>query len=394
MLGKLRIAIIGCGPGGLATALFLKRLGHEITIYEQYSEPLPVGSGLLIQPSGQSVLEMLGLLDSIKSLASPVHQLHGISVEQNRRALDMRYSNTGQGTSALGIHRASLFSTLLHAVEKAGVPIVVNSKLVTVEESGNLITPVFETGVSDASFDLLIDASGARSPVAAGKVKRLDYGAFWATDDMPEKHDLMPDALDQRYFRASQMAGIMPVGLNPATGNRGAAIFWSEKPENADRIIASGIDRFRKNYCDLWPEAEPFVSQLTSMEELNMAVYNHRTGRPSPSHRLIHVGDSWHCTSPQLGQGANMALIDAAALAMAFETSGSLLEVGEKYRKARMMHIRLYQILSIVFTPLYQSDSTFKPWIRDIVIHHFARLPIIRSLIAKTVSGTLALSSV
>ena len=392
MLRKLNIAIVGCGPGGLATALFLKRLGHDITIYDQYAEPLPVGSGLLIQPSGQAVLEMLGLLDGIRALASPVHQLHGISVEQNRRALDMRYSNSGDGIPALGIHRASLFSTLLEAVEKAGVLIVANSKLVSVEESGNRITPVFERTASDASFDLLIDASGARSPVAGGKVKRLDYGAFWATVDMPQDHDVIPDALDQRYYRASQMAGIMPIGLNPATGNPGAAIFWSEKPENADRIIASGIERFRKNYCDLWPEAEPFVSQLGCMEDLNLAVYNHRTGWPSPTERLIHVGDSWHCTSPQLGQGANMALIDAAALSGAFETSGSLLEVGQKYRKARMRHVRLYQILSVIFTPLYQSDGTVKPWIRDMAIHHFARLPIVRKIIARTVSGKLALS--
>ena len=184
----------------------------------------------------------------------------------------------------------------------------------------------------------------------------------------------------------------MPIGLNPATGNPGAAIFWSERPENADRIVASGIERFRKNYCDLWPEAEPFVSQLGCLEDLNLAVYNHRTGWPSPTERLIHVGDSWHCTSPQLGQGANMALIDAAALSRAFETSGSLLEVGQKYRKARMRHVRLYQILSVIFTPLYQSDGAFKPWIRDMVIHHFAGLPIVRKIIAITVSGKLALS--
>jgi len=391
MLGKLNIAIIGCGPGGLATALFLKSQGHDITIFEQFSEPLPVGSGLLIQPSGQSILERLGLLDSIKSLASPVHQLHGISVERNRRALDMQYANTSEGIAALGIHRASLFSILLRAVQRAGVPIVVNSKLTAVENSGNLVRPIFEIGASDRMFDLLVDASGARSPLAGGKLTPLDYGAFWATVDMPGEHDLMPAALDQRYYRASQMAGILPIGLNPATGNPGAAIFWSEKPENADVVIAAGIDQFRKNYCDLWPEAEPFVSQLTSMEELNLAVYGHRTGRPAPTDRLFHVGDSWHCTSPQLGQGANMALIDAAALAAALDQSESIGQVGKKYRKARMNHIRLYQMLSVVFTPLYQSDSALKPWIRDIAIHHFARAPIIRRFIAKTVSGNLAL---
>ena len=297
----------------MATALFLKRQGHEITIFEQFSEPRPVGSGLLIQPSGQFILEALGLLESMKSLASPVSRLNGISVEQDRRALDMHYAHTGQGSPALGIHRASLFSVLLRAVRAAAVPIVVNSKLVAVDDGSNLVRPVFETGACPTSFDLLIDASGARSSLAGGKPKRLDYGAFWATVDMPDKHGLVPAALDQRYYRASQMAGIMPIGLNPATGKPGAAIFWSEKPENTDRVIAAGIEQFRSNYCDLWPEAEPFVSQLLSVDELTLAIYGHRTGSPASTDRLFHVGDSWHCTSPQLGQGANMALIDAAA---------------------------------------------------------------------------------
>ena len=346
---------------------------------------------MLIQPSGQTVLEQLGLLEQIKLLASPVVQLHGISVGKNRRALDMRYAHTSKGTTALGIHRASLFSTLLDAVRQAGIQIVVNSKLINVVETTDAIAPVFEEGGKTQSFDCLVDASGARSPLAAGRVKRLDYGAFWATVDIPEQHDILPAALDQRYYRASQMAGIMPIGLNPATGNAGAAIFWSEKPENAKNLLAAGIDKFCKNYCALWPEAQPFVSQLQSVEELNLAVYHHRTGDAVSSDRLFHVGDSWHCTSPQLGQGANMALIDAAALADAFGRSSALSDVGKKYRKARMFHIGFYQMLSIIFTPLYQSDGFVKPWIRDMVIQHFARWPIIRNLIAKTVSGTIGL---
>lgn len=393
MQSKLDIAIIGCGPGGLAVALFLKRQGHEITIFEQFAEPLPVGSGLLIQPSGQKILEQLGLLDSIQALASPVYQLHGLSVEKNRRALDMHYADTPEGTPALGVHRASLFSVLLEAVQQAEIPIIVNSKLSEVDETASSITPVFESGRAKASFDCLVDASGARSPLAKGRVMHLNYGAFWATVDIPKDHDVFPAALDQRYFRASQMAGIMPIGLNPATGNPGAALFWSEKPENAKKLISSGIDKFRKNYCKLWPEAEPFVSQLQSIEELNFAIYHHRTGMPALSKRLFHIGDSWHCTSPQLGQGANMALIDAAALGSAFAQSSALSDARKKYRKARMAHTRLYQMLSFIFTPLYQSDGVVKPWMRDIIIHYFARWPIIRKLIAKTVSGKLGLSA-
>lgn len=390
-LVEQNIAIIGCGPGGLASALFLARQGHRVTLFERFAEPKPLGSGLLIQPSGQQILESLGLLDNIKRLASPVDQLHGISVHKNRRALDMQYKHARNPVSALGIHRASLFDVLMDAVKQMGIPIEVSKELQEVKETESSIQPVFAGGEVGEPFNFLVDASGARSPLANGRIRKLSYGAFWATVDMPANHAVMPNALDQRYWHASKMAGIMPVGINPATGNQGAAIFWSERPENSEAVIDAGIESFQEEYCKLWPEAEPFVTQIRSMDELTMAVYGHRTGRSQTSNRLYHVGDSWHCTSPQLGQGANMALIDAGAFAKAIEGAAGLDHMSKRYRRSRSFHIELYQLLSIMFTPLYQSNGRFLPFIRDLTIHHFSRWPWVRNFITHTVSGVLGL---
>ncbi len=383
------VAIIGCGPGGLACALLLARQRHRVTLFERLSVPKPVGSGLLIQPSGQKVLEELGLLEQAKALSGPVERLHGISVTKSRRALDMHYANTGDGRPALGIHRASIFGILIEAVKRQNIAIVTDSELFGIDETATCVTPVFRQGHEAGKFDLLIDASGANSPLAAGNSRKLDFGAFWTTVDWPTEHQIMDRALDQRYHRASLMAGIMPVGINPATGNPGAAVFWSERPENEDAVRQAGIARFRDQFCALWPEAEPFVSQIESMDALTMAVYEHRIGSKNSSPRVFHIGDSWHCTSPQLGQGANMALMDANALARVIDDAATVGEIPDRYRRARSFHVKLYQTLSGVFTPLYQSNSRILPWIRDMIIHHFARLPIIRALIARTVSGKL-----
>ncbi|VAV91001.1 hypothetical protein MNBD_ALPHA04-634 [hydrothermal vent metagenome] len=383
------IAIVGCGPGGLACALFLVRQGHEVTLFERFSAPKPLGSGLLIQPTGQQVLDDLNLLDEAEKLGAPVEQLYGISVSKSRRALDMRYEYTGDGSPALGIHRASLFDSLMEVVRLENISVIVDSELVDVVETASSISPIFADKDTARTFDLLIDASGAHSPLAQGKNRKLGFGAFWTTVDWPEYHEIRPKALDQRYENAGKMAGIMPVGINPATGNQGAAIFWSERPENEDAVRAAGIEKFKDEFYSLWPEARPFVSQIKTMDALTMAVYDHRTGRTNSSARVFHVGDSWHCTSPQLGQGANMALMDASALAQAIGGAPTIENIARRYRRLRSFHVVLYQILSAIFTPLYQSDSRILPWTRDMLIHHFARLPLVRGLIARTVSGML-----
>ncbi len=342
----------------MAAALFLDRLGHKIAIFEWFETPHPLGSGLLIQPSGQAVLSELGLLDAIRARGHLVDRLHGVSLPSGKRALDMQYRYGPKGISALGIHRASLFSAL--------------------------------SDMSDA-LRQRIDAAGARSPLAQGKIRRLPFGAFWGNVDMPPDHTVLSDALDQRYFHAEKMAGIMPIGINPETGNQGAALFWSEKPERAELTVERDITEFQNAYVKLWPEAKPFVSQLASMDDLTMAVYHHRTGSACQSSRLLFVGDSWHCTSPQLGQGANMALIDAQVLAAALEGAATIKAIAPAYMQARKMHISLYQSLSQIFTPLYQSENRFLPLFRDVAIHYFARWPLIRNFIARTVSGGLGL---
>jgi 2-polyprenyl-6-methoxyphenol hydroxylase-like FAD-dependent oxidoreductase len=65
---------------------------------------------------------------------------------------------------------------------------------------------------------------------------------------------------------------------------------------------------------------------------------------------LAFIGDAAHRASPQLGQGANMALFDALALARALHQN-PLDDALPRYAQTRRWHVRLYQTLSAVFTP-------------------------------------------
>lgn len=67
-VSKLRIAIVGGGPGGLATAIALSRLPQvEVRIYEQAHELREVGAGISIGSNSWKVLELLGVADTLTS---------------------------------------------------------------------------------------------------------------------------------------------------------------------------------------------------------------------------------------------------------------------------------------------------------------------------------------
>ena len=126
---------------------------------------------------------------------------------------------------------------------------------------------------------------------------------------------------------------------------------------------------------------------------MTMAHYDHHTLSLPYGNKLVFIGDSAHSTSPQLGQGANMALIDAFALASALNEARSVDDALAAYAKARRWHVRLYQALSYGFTPFYQSDSIVLPILRDNLVATVGRLPPVQRLLARIVAGQLGLPS-
>lgn len=125
----LNIAIAGCGPCGLAAALLLHRTGHQVTLFERFDTPRPIGSGLMIQPTGMAVLDQLGLLDDVLRRGSRIDRLFGKAGD--RVVLDVHYAALRhRAMFGIGIHRASLFAILHEAVLRAGITVHTGRTLV------------------------------------------------------------------------------------------------------------------------------------------------------------------------------------------------------------------------------------------------------------------------
>lgn len=379
--------MVGAGPSGLAVALMLARQGRDVVIFERFDQARPVGAGFMLQPTGLAVLDALDLTPAVEAMAQPIDHIFGCEARRGRVVLDVHYADLKRPRPALGVHRAAVFDVLHRACVEAGVRFETGREMVSASD-GRLTDA---RGVSTSTFDLVIDASGARSRIAAAlgaEPRPLAWGALWATVPWPgEPFDVR--ALQQVYRGASKMVGVLPVGARPGSPDRLATFFWSLRTDDHDRWRDGGLDRWKAEVRTLWPETAGLLDTLTDPDQLTLARYGHHTLSRSVADRLAVIGDAAHSTSPQLGQGVNMGLLDAWTLSTALSSHDDLTDALSAHAAARRWHVRLYQALSLGFTPFYQADGRVLPWIRDHLLGKAARLPLSPRLLAATVSGLL-----
>lgn len=390
MKGKpLHIGIVGCGTSGLAAALFLAADGHDVTLLERFSAPKPLGAGILLQPTGLAVLSCLGLGETVLGSGAKVARLHGLT-SRGRTIFDIRYDSLAKHYFGLGIHRGALFSLLHGAVLKRGIKITTDCDAAGSTISGESRTVTDATGAVRGSFDLVVDASGARSRLrglggALQYNKPYPYGAVWGvcTDDGQQ---FGQDILQQRYDGAGVMIGALPIGKRPEDGRQTLAFFWSLPANSYDAWRAGDFAGWRARVADYWPELAPYAAQFRGPDDLTFAQYSDAIMKKWDGERIVFIGDAAHCTSPQLGQGANLGLIDALVLAQSLREN-PLSQALPAYTAARKNHTRFYQFASRWLTPFFQSDSRAAALLRDCTFGMMCRTPVVKTEMLRTLAG-------
>ncbi len=388
MTERLRIAVIGYGTAGQALAILLTRDGHEVEIFERVPTPGPVGAGFLLQPSGLQVLWQMGLLDEVRAHAAPVHRLYG-DTPCERAVMDMGYAGLDARLHGLGMQRGALFSLLDQARAGAG-QLHVGTTIVSVDAAQGRLRD--SEGRQHGPFDLVVAADGAASTLR-GDVEQgiaLDrvypWGALWCllpAEDWPHMSELR-----QRYVAARRMIGLLPVGTRPGDGTPRLSFFWSLPRADFERWQADGMAPWLEELHALWPQASARFGHLQDAGQLARAVYRDAVMKRWHQGRLVLAGDAAHAMSPQLGQGVNMALLDALALRDALRTHGRGEAALLAYQAQRRAHVAVYQRWSRWLTPLFQSDRDVWAKARDVLLGPMGRMPGGRGHMLRVLSGT------
>jgi 2-polyprenyl-6-methoxyphenol hydroxylase-like FAD-dependent oxidoreductase len=396
--GTGHIAIVGLGVCGAAAAALLARRGHRVVVYEQSPVLGAVGAGVLLQPSGQIVLRRMGLLDEVAAAAERVDRLTAVTYA-GRTLIDLPYREIDPSWHALGVRRGALFDVLHRAAVAAGVKIAPGVRIVRCIRADRALTPALsrstrrgsdartrlldDAGRVVADADFVIAADGSRSTLRSTSrqpkfVYRYPHGAIWLTGRCP---DSVRNRLYQVTRGTQQLCGLLP------TGGGEASLFWSARQDEWPAIRARGFTAFRDDCVRLCPPAEQTLAGVDSFDDVRFTTYRHVHMPRWHNAGMIFLGDAAHAMSPHLGQGINLALLDAAEFAAAVEESETFSEAAELAHRRRRRQTSFYAAVTAALSPFFQSRGMIKGWGRDVVLPLMPKVRPLRRLMIQTMAG-------
>lgn len=390
---SLRIAIVGAGTAGASAAIFLARAGHSITVFERVSAPGPVGAGITLQPTGQAVLERLGLLDAIAARATRITGLV-CRHPSGRAVIDLRYADVHPSLCGLGLHRGVLFEALLAAMRaQPRVTVHCGQQISSthVSHEGRWLIGAADT--PHGPFDLVVVANGPLSQLHASsgiptRTRAYPWGALWYVA-VDRGTTLTADGQVVQVTDGPQrMFGLLPTGRSPRSDDLLVSVFWSIRIDRFDAWRARGFAAWRAEALALHPDSEPILAQIEDVDALTLTQYRDVRMRRWHGERIVFIGDAAHATSPQLGQGANLALWDAMCLADVL--AGDHRDLGAalaSYTAIRRQHLNYYQLATRALTPWFQSDSRLLGFVRNTIFPISRWLSPLRRRMVRTMAG-------
>lgn len=378
---RYRVAVVGFGIAGAATATLLARSGHAVTVLERAPVVGPVGAGLLLQPSGQMVLRQMGLLDTVLAGGAPVEELHAVR-HDGRDLIRLAYREFDPGLRAYGVHRGALFGVLADAVRAEAIDIRLGCEVTGLSVRDDLAYLTDQSGKEHGPFDVVVAADGSRSTLRglaglSAWVMPYDHGALWVTGPCSAvRGKLYQVCRGTRY-----LLGILPIG-----GGR-CSLYWGIPCRDVEAVRARGIEPFKAELRAFCPEAAELLEPLTDPRQLVFTTYRHVWAPHWHTRHVVVIGDAAHATSPHLGQGGGLALLDAWALAEALNKSPDRASAFRGYVRRRAAHLRYYNSLTFILSPFFQGDGRLRGMWRDFALPLMPRVRWVRRQMAMTMSG-------
>ncbi|MBL0387452.1 FAD-dependent monooxygenase [Tumebacillus sp. ITR2] len=337
-----RIAIVGAGPGGLTLALILQRHGVKPVVYE--SEPSRTsrdqGGSLDLHPeSGQKALQAAGLYDQFQAIARYEGEDFRLFDKNGCLYMDEKAEDEQGGRPE--IDRGTLRDLLLNALDPACIRWGHKLHQAIPREDGRHELH-FENGHTD-TVDLVVGADGAFSRIrplltdAVPAYTGLSMVELNVRDAAVSHPDLAAFNGRGKLFALGDHKGIL-AQLNGDGGIRVYASFEAERdwldtcgipfdqPEEAQRQLLMMFSDWDESLREYIRQADgAILPRRIYMLPVGLT-WEHKPG-------VTLIGDAAHLMSPFAGEGANLAMLDAAELALSIVGHADLNKAVQAYEE-------------------------------------------------------------
>jgi salicylate hydroxylase len=306
----LRIAVVGGGIGGVATALALHRRGLDVHLYEQAPELKEVGAGVAIQPNGVKMLERLGLGDELRRYGAK-----WVDPQFRRQdgtfAASMWPPEIAGTIEFYGMHRADLLDMFVSRLPAERIHTA--HRCVGFEQAADEATVIFANGAR-VSADAVIGADGIHSVLQQHVVapsRPLFSGSVAHRGLITAASVGWPAGQMRNRLGAGKHFLVFPVRANELVNYVG---FVTTQEQTRESWSAPGDPEDLKRAFAGWdPMVEAILAQAT--HTFRWGLYDREPLATWTNGRLTLLGDAAHPMLPHAGQGANQAIEDAVAVA-------------------------------------------------------------------------------
>ena len=372
MSKRPRALVIGGGIAGPVTAIFLKKAGIDVEMFEAWPYSTGIGGGLQIAPNGMHVLGEIGLAEEMIRRGSVAesfdfHSQSGARLGSMNRNMQQRF-----GQPAVHMCRATLNEALLNKAWCESVELKFEKRLVAIEDRADRPVVAHFADGSMAEGDFIIGADGVhsavRTHVVPGGPKPFDTGLIGFGGFVPRS--VLSDApVGQRVVTTFGQSGFFGYGLCSADENDGV-MWWSTQPAHGvdtatyRAMSQAAIRRHLLDFHSGWHDPIPRI--LEAAENIVVTATLDVATLPTWSRqRTLLIGDAAHATSPHAGQGASLALEDALRLGRLIQERQELGVTFQKFEAERRPRTERIVALARRNGNSKREFSATGAWIRD-----------------------------
>jgi 2-polyprenyl-6-methoxyphenol hydroxylase-like FAD-dependent oxidoreductase len=332
-------------------------MGVEVSVYERSQVISEVGAGLLLSPNAVSVLYALGLEEDLRviSMETPrwrVLDVHGRVLAEIKPAT--------RGVPAISLRRADLQNLLLSHLRDGSVHLGREAKRI---KPGKDFSEIEFAEGKTATAQVVVASDGIHSQLRDDffqqTAKRQSHYIGWRA-----MVNFVPKGWEGGTVTETWGRG-MRFGLASTGSNR---CYWYASANRTAQEATAASERktLLRNLFSGWHRPVLDVIEATSDQQiLENEIAERPVLRKWHQDRVVLLGDAAHAMTPNLGQGAAMAIEDAWQLAQCLKSARVIEDSLSNYGRRRRLRVQGVQWASRVVGLAIQTESFFLCSLRD-----------------------------